>query len=290
MPNLAQHHSNEYTKCIIIGDSGTGKTGCLTSLIRAGFKLGILDMDNGLETLKTYVAKESPELLSNVEYRTLRDTYKASADGPKISGSPKAFVDALRMLDHWRYDDVDLGHPWEWGPDHILVVDSLTFLSDAAFSWAEPLTPKSDRGTSDKRATYAIAQDAVEKVLDLLTGAKYETNVIVTSHVKYVDNPDGTRKGYPTSVGSALSPVIPRYFNTVLLCEVDNAGRRTIRTATTPMITLKNPKPFELGPKYDLSTGLADIFNILRAKEVKLRPDEPRGQLGLPMKRITRRA
>ena len=280
MTSLAQHHSNKFTKAIIIGDPGTGKTGGITPLVCAGYKVRILDMDNGLETLKTYVAKECPELLSNVEYRTLRDTYRPTPEGPKIQGAPKAFVDALRMLDHWKYDDVDLGRPWEWGPDCILVVDSLTFLSDAAFAWAEPLTPKSERGSYDRRATYGIAQDAIEKVLDLLTGVKYETNVIVIAHVKYIDNPDGTRKGYPTSIGQALSPIIPMYFNTVLCCEVDNQGRRTIRTVTSPMITLKNPKPFEMQPRYDLSTGLADIFKILREET----PHRPAKQQQLPLR------
>ena len=47
----------------------------------------------------------------------------------------------------------------------------------------------------------------------------FKRNVIVISHVKYVDNPDGTRKGYPTAIGSALSPVIPRYFNSVALAQ-----------------------------------------------------------------------
>jgi hypothetical protein len=285
MTSLAQHHSNDFTKLIILGDAGTGKTGSLTPLVCAGYKLRILDMDNGLETLKTYVAKECPDFLGNVEYRTLRDTYRASPEGPKIQGAPRAFVDALRMLDHWKYDDIDLGHPWEWGPDCILVVDSLTFLSDAAFAWAEPLTPKSERGSYDKRATYGIAQDAIEKVLDLLTGVKYETNVIIIAHVKYVDNPDGTRKGYPTAVGSALSPIIPRYFNSVALCEVDNAGRRSIRTTTTPMVTLKNPKPFEMAPRYDIGDGLAEFFKVLRTKETPPTPKPKQQQLPLRQRR-----
>ncbi len=267
MPTLDQHHSNKFTKLLVIGDSGTGKTGGLASLVAAGYKLRILDMDNGLETLKTYVAHECPDRASNVEYITLRDVYKASPAGPIISGAPKAFVTALKMLDHWKYDGVDLGRPYEWGPDAILVIDSLTFLSDAAFAWADPLTPRSERGQYDRRATFYIAQQALEKVLDLVTGADYETNVIVIAHVKYVENPDGTKKGYPTAIGSALSPEIPRFFNSVALCEVDQHGKRSIRTTTTPMITLKNPKPFEMAARYPIETGYADFFKVLRGTD-----------------------
>ena len=61
-----------------------------------------------------------------------------------------------------------------------------------------------------RRQWYGTAQDGIEKVLALLTSASFECNVIVISHIKYIDTPEGT-KGYPTAVGSALSPVIPRY-------------------------------------------------------------------------------
>ncbi len=259
MPSLANHQSNEFTKMLLEGDSGSGKTGSLTSLVAAGYHLRILDMDNGLETLKQFVLRTSPESIGNIEYRTLRDTYKATALGPTVS-QPRSFVEAIKMLDRWKYDDVDLGNPADWGSDCILVVDSLTFLSDAAFSWAEGLNP----GAKDRRQIYGAAQDTVEKILALLTSPNFKTNVIVISHIKYIDNPDGSRKGYPTAVGQALSPVIPRYFNSVALCQTSAGGKRTIQTTATAMIDLKNPKPFEMLDKYPLDTGLADFFAVLR--------------------------
>ncbi len=244
---------------LLEGDSGSGKTGSLTSLVAAGYKLRILDMDNGLETLKQFVQRAAPQASRDIEYRTLRDSYKATALGPTVS-QPRAFVEAIKMLDRWKYDDTDLGNPNEWGSECILVVDSLTFLSDAAFAWAEGLNP----GAKDRRQIYGVAQDAVEKVLALLTSPNFQTNVIVISHIKYMDNPDGTRKGYPTAVGQALSPVIPRYFNSVALCQTSAGGKRTIQTAATALIDLKNPKPFEMLDKYPLETGLADFFAVLR--------------------------
>lgn len=259
MPSLANHQSNDYTKMLLEGDSGSGKTGALTSLVAAGYHLRILDMDNGLETLKGFVGKECPDRLSTVEFRTLRDKYRATPAGPVLAGPPKAFVDAIKMLDRWKYDDVDMGVPAEWGPEVILVVDSLTFLSDSAFEWAVGL----NAAAKDPRQWYGAAQDAVEKVLALLSSPNFETNVIVISHIKYMETPDGT-KGYPTSVGSALSPVIPRYFNSVAMCRTKPGGKRTIQTATTGLVDLKNPKPFEMQKEYDLETGLADFFQVLR--------------------------
>lgn len=283
MTKLSAHQSNQFTKMLLMGDSGTGKTGALAALVCDGYKLRILDMDNGLETLKTYAAKNCPANLDNVEYRTLRDKYKSTAAGPIIAGVPKAFTDAIAMLDRWKYvtenETIDLGPPAEWGPECILVIDSLTFLADAAWDWREPLTPRGSSGQYDKRAVYGDAQDAIEKVLALLTGETFRTNVIVISHIRYVDNPDGTKKGYPTAVGSALSPTIPRYFNSVALC-TNVAGKRSIQTAATAMIDLKNPKPFDMLPRYDLADGLSSFFKVLRGTPLTTqKPVLPANQL-----------
>lgn len=272
MPSLANHQSNEFTKLLIEGDSGSGKTGALASLVAAGFSLRILDMDNGLDVLKQFILHTCPEFIGNVEFRTLRDKYKSSAEGPVISGTPKAFVDAVKLLDRWKYSDpsgdIDLGVPSDWGPETILVIDSLTFLSDAAFAFREPLAVRGKDGKFDPRAVYKDAQDAIESVLAFVTGEAFRTNVIITSHIRYIENPDGSRKGYPTSVGSALGPIIPRYFNSVALCDTKN-GKRTIQTAATAMIDLKNPKPFEMAKSYPIETGLAEFFGVLRAAPVK---------------------
>jgi hypothetical protein len=227
-------------------------------------------MDNGLDSLKQYVLRDYPNKLQNIEYRTLRDKYKATAMGP-ICPQPKAFVEAIKMLDRWKYDDTDLGVPAEWGPDSVLIIDSFTFLSDAAFNWADPLTPRGrSSGESDKRATYGIAQGALQKILELVSSEAFETNVIVTFHVRYIDTETG-RKGYPTSIGEALSPKIGRYFNSMAMCQTTAGGKRTIQTAATAMIDLKNPKPFEMEPKYPLETGLADFFKVLRTQPKQLK-------------------
>lgn len=268
MPKLSAHQSNEFTKLLLTGDSGSGKSGALASLVKAGYKLRILDMDNGLDPLKTFVMKDCPKLVENVEFRTLRDDYKTTAAGPKVS-KPKAFVDAMKMLDSWTYNDGEfldysLGKPAEWGPDCILVLDSLSFFSDAAFDWAESMNPSA----KDPRQWFYSAQQAVESALALLTSGSFRTNVIVSAHVRYTTGDDGRNKGYPNAIGSALGPTIPRYFNHWAQCE-NKAGKRLIRTAATNMFDLKNTKPFEMKNEYDLSSGLADFFAVLREPPAK---------------------
>jgi AAA domain len=258
MPSLNAHQSNEFVKLLLCGDSGSGKSGALASLVAAGYHLRILDLDNGLDSLKTFVMKDCPHLADNVEFRTLRDDYKITATGPQVS-KPHAFVDALKMLDNWRYDDVDYGKPSEWGPDVICVMDSLSFFSDAAFDHAKGLNPTA----KDPRQWFYSAQQGVESALAMLTSGSFKTNVIITAHVRYSTNDDGTTKGYPNAIGSALGPTIPRYFNHWAQC-ISKAGKRSIQTAATNMMDLKNTKPFSMKASYPLETGLADFFGVLR--------------------------
>jgi hypothetical protein len=180
MPSLTQHQSNDYVKVLLLGDAKSGKTGSLVSLVAAGYKIRILDMDNLLDILKNLVLQQCPEKADNVEFRTLRDKRKATSAGPIIDGNPRAFVDAIKMLDRWKYktaqgDEIDLGVPGEWGPDCILVIDSLSRLCDAAFDFRDPLTPRGKSGDYDKRATYKDAQDAVEEVLAMITAPSKTT-------------------------------------------------------------------------------------------------------------------
>lgn len=264
MPSLANHQSNQFTKILVIGDAKSGKTGALTSLVAAGYKLRILDFDNLLDPLRAFIEHECPDKLDNVEFRTLRDKRKAGPEGAMIDGKPLAFSHALKMLDHWTYDNVDLGRPAEWGPDCILVLDSLSRFCDAAFDFRLPLAIRGRSGELDLRAVYGDAQDAVENTLANLTSGQFNTNVIVIAHISYQETPDGI-KGFPQGVGQKLSPKIPQYFPTVIRF-FNKGGKRSIKTTSTPMIDLANPKPFEMLPEYPIETGMADIFKVLREK------------------------
>jgi hypothetical protein len=264
MPSLANHQSNDFVKLLLTGDSGSGKSGAKAALVKAGYRLRVLDMDNGLDPLKTFVLKECPQMIDNVEFRTLRDNYKTTAAGPVVD-KPRAFVDAMKMLDHWKYDDTDLGKPSEWGPDCILDLDSLSFFSDAAFDWAKGMNP----GAKDPRQWFYSAQQAVESALALLTSGSFRTNVIVSAHVRYSTGDDARNKGYPNAIGSALGPTIPRYFNHWVQCE-SKSGKRTIQTMATNMFDLKNTKPFEMKESYPISSGLADFFQVLREPPAKI--------------------
>jgi AAA domain len=269
MPSLSKHQSNIVTKVLILGDAKSGKTTSLVSLVEAGYKLRILDMDNLLDPLKEQILAKCPDKIDNVEFRTLRDKRKATALGPVIEGKPRAFVEAVKMIDHWKYTDhdgveTDLGRPTEWGTDCILVLDSLSRFCDAAYDFRDSIAVVGKfTGEKEGRAIYGDAQDAVESSLAHLTSSSFTVNTIVICHGQYMDLPDGTKKIFPQGVGQKLSPKIPQYFP-VYVRLVNKAGKRTIELESNVMIDLAFPKPDTLK---GLSTddGLRKIFETLRS-------------------------
>lgn len=270
MPSLDNHQSNSVTKVLLIGDAKSGKTGSLVSLVKAGYKLRILDFDNLLDILKFMVQNQCPEMIGNVEFRSLRDHRKAGPLGPIIDGQPKAFLEATKMLDRWKYkyqdEEIDLGDPSKWGPDCILVIDSLSRLCDAAYDFAGFVSKN-----PDQRSIYGDAQDFVEAMLADITNDAYFTNIIVIAHGQYMDQEDGTRKIFPQGVGAKLSPKIPQYFPTYIRYKNDG-GKRQIQTTSSAMIDLANPNPEAVAKTYPIETGLAEIFAALRSTSPAEKP------------------
>src|SRR5712672_869854 len=262
MPSLANHQSNLYTKILFLGDSKSGKTTALWSLVKAGYKLRILDFDNLLDSLKEKLLVECPKQLDNVEFRTLRDKYKMGPNGVVIDGAPKAAMNAMKMLNHWKYDEVDLGDPAEWGEDCILVIDSLSRLCDVVYDHHVFLAgPK-----ADGRAVYKNAQDAVGMILADLTSDTFQTNLIVICHGQFMDQADGTSKIFPQGVG----PKIPQYFPVYIRLK-NLAGKRTLQLESDVMIDLAMPSKMQ-SKSLPADDGLAVIFQTLRGKPAALVP------------------
>lgn len=255
-----------YCKLLLLGDSGSGKTGAIASLVRAGYHVGFLDMDNKLAS-GILPKLLTPEEQKRVRVMAPRDKMKFDPGlmAPKLDGKATAFRDAMQALDKWDDDT----RPAEWGAGHIFVLDSLTFLGDAAYNWAQGKNP----GHKDPRLWYGEAQDALETVIGQLTADSFKTHVIVISHINWTTREDGSTKGYPTAIGKALGPRIPAYFNTMVTCETkaSNSGKtaadRTLRCIPTAMLDLKTTM-LELpdGGVLPQATGLATFFEQSGAK------------------------
>lgn len=276
MPDLDAHPSNEIVKGLYMGDPGSGKTGSLTSLVKAGYKLRIWDYDNLLGSLVSYVRKECPENIGLVKYQTFTDKFKAS-DMPVVmvggnavvqgftKGTPDAYIKGLKQLERWKTEGEDLGDPGSWGADHVVVIDSLTSMAQAAYRYAQAMNPMAKEG----RTHYFTAQQLVMNLLYTLCSKDFNVNVLVLAHIDYDKNHLDITKGFPRSIGSAINDTISANFNCVLMAESQGSGpsvKRVIRTNSTGIVDLKNPVSFKLPDSLPLETGLATFFKEVVGK------------------------
>lgn len=289
MPAITAHHSANVTKLMLLGDSGTGKTGALTSLVTAGYKLRILDLDNGLDILRTYLTSpKSPyykelvdakvNLEDAVKYVTLTETMR-SVNGRIIPAKATVWPRAVELLQNWKTPEEELGDPRNWGQDCVLVIDSLSMLSTAALNYSQAMNGQLGASSSSKgydmRADIGAAQNQIERLLQYFYDSACNTNVIIISHIIYRD-PDGSggqlnfaKRGYPNSIGVALAPRIPRYVNNILQLSEEGSGastRHKIYTVSQGTVSLKSSAPVNVKPSYDIHNGLAEFFAAVRSE------------------------
>lgn len=253
MATLADHHSSNLVKMLLLGHSGSGKTGSLASLVSAGYKLRYLDFDNGLDILANILKRKNPKLLTNVEYELFTDTYKPV--GAQIMASKvEAWEAGMKKLTEWTASK-------EPEPDVVIVIDSLTLASRALFNWV--LKTNNKLLGQPEIQHWGAAQTTLENFLALIVSDAVKQNIIICSHITmYGEGENDIKLGFPTSsVGRSFSAKIPRYFNSVLMVRSQNNGaKREILTKPTNMIELKNSSPFVVKDSYPIETGIADYF------------------------------
>lgn len=247
-------------KLLYIGNSSTGKTGSLVSLVEAGYIIGMIDFDNGVKVLRYFAQHRCPDKAKNIRALPFRDEYGLDQmNRLKVKGQPRAFANAVKATQEWD----DKTKPAEWGENHIFVVDSLSTMGKAAHAWAESINPSA----KEPRTWFHGAQQAIENYISMLTSPLFKTHVIVISHVDYVEDASGMQKGFASSIGKALGPTLPKYFNNLILAESSGSGKNTkrvIKTLPTGVIDLKNEAPFMIDESLPLDSGLATIFSKLK--------------------------
>ena len=295
MTDILDHHSSQTTKCFIVGKQGTGKTGLLISLVAMGYKLRILDFDNGADILKNlltsydypyrkYMEDHKIPLRGAIDVCTIAEKMKShSTESRFIPQSSRGWEKMVSMLERWRdkKEDEDLGPVESWGTDVVLCFDTFGTCSDLAFFHTQALNNRlGDRFDEHGRDTGG-AQNILKNLVQKIFHPDIKCNVIFNSHITYVDESRGIAQrprldgviedptGYPTAIGRALSPVVGKYFNNVLMVEQSGSGQSAKHEIfTVPMkgVSVKTANPAVLKPKYNIETGLAEIFCTLRGE------------------------
>lgn len=285
-------------KLLLIGDSSAGKTGALASLASAGFNLRILDLDNGIDILKSLLTDPKSiydkSAINRVMFQTITETMRV-AGGKIIPAKATVWPNMLKMLERWmepavgeegtpRYEPaIDLGKITTWTQNDVLVIDSLTKASEAAMNFIQGMA--GHLGTSEASFTtmreIGAAQALIGGLLNLLADTSIRCHVVVLSHITYIDDRDAQiiegesrpRVGYPSAVGKALSPMIPRWFNSMLLAKTEGSGagtRQMLYTKPMGVVGAKSSAPSSTPTSYPVATGLADYFKAVRQGKIPL--------------------
>jgi hypothetical protein len=301
-------------KSLIIGKSGSGKTGATASLVTAGYNLRILDTDKGVNTLKSLltdprypyaklIKDRKIDLNKAVRYVSIDTAMKVRGVTRKLPGEgnrtttenilapvdAKAWTKAVELLVHWKEPDFDLGPVNTWGPNDILVIDSFSTLAKCAYYFNQSLNGR--LGARDEGYDYQRdvggAQTQLTRLLELLYDSSIKCNVLVISHITWVDETKGVAErprtgskedgkseylsmpdGYPSAIGRALSPQMGKYFNDTWIVRSSGSGtnvRRTITTVPNDGVLAKHSVYLERD--YDIDWGLAKIFLAIRGSE-----------------------
>lgn len=276
MPKISSHPSSSTTKLLLIGDPGSGKTGALLSLAFAGYNLRIVDLDNGVEILKNLLRplpSDSPEKVQakaeaaeRIDFITITDSFR-NAGGRAIPKSAKAWPELMKTLDNWP----GFGPVSSWTPQDVLVLDSMTMAGLAALRYVLQLNARLTQ--APYQSDWGEAQALLEGLCQYLYDSSIQCNVIVTSHISFIgrerdeNNRDIDPKGFPMTLGRALSPKVGRYFNSLLMIRSTTIGdkvQREILTDSFTNIELKTSAPFIVKKRYSITSGLADYFKDVR--------------------------
>jgi hypothetical protein len=257
---------------MLMGDPGSGKTGALAALIKERARFGIerfaiLDWDDGLDVLAALLSDED---LDCVYYETLRDELKATQKGVDIR-TADAFTRGMALMNNWKAKDVNLGPSLSWGPETVLVNDTITGLGDAAFNFC--MAHGDTKG--DSWRSIGAAMGLQDKLVQMLVALNCHT--ILNSHVRYMfgggkkavvdahgqieykevdSRTDG--EAYPSALGRQLPPTIGRHFNSILELKLVGKNRR-IRTVPEDRMNLKIP--FKIKDELPQETGMVEIFD-----------------------------
>ncbi len=206
-------------KVILMGDSGTGKTYSIRTLIDAGLEPFIIFTEPGMEVLGdileevhwTYIppAQIGWEGLSSIAKLVNTLDYDGIA---KMRDSNKTRYQELLKIIEQCNDFVDqngehFGDVMTWGTDRVLVIDSLSGLNDMASQLT--VGGKPVKGMQD----WQVAQNMLKFFIDKLTTQCKCTFVLMTHLAREKDEITGGTTLMVSTLGQKLAPELPKYFS-----------------------------------------------------------------------------
>lgn len=225
MPSLLDPMT-ESAKILYIGDSGHGKTGSKASLVACGYKLRMIDTDNGFKILRSlltdsehypyasymkkkgidpaaegvisYIPIEVPMGMQSRSVKRGAGTINYNVLAPENSSAWNRVVSLLQK--GWIDNGKDFGKITDWDPETILDFDTLSTLAELAHYWNQDMNGRLGALEDDHGRDAGAAQELIRRLMLHLTSPSVKCNVMVTTHITWTD----TTRGAPQSPETLL--------------------------------------------------------------------------------------
>ena len=280
-----KYESSPYVKMLFMGDTGAGKTGATVALAAAGYNVHNLDLEAGTDIIADFILNptsmyrralpglwtqaQADSIQQRYDFVSISETMKKSKTekGTKVFGAGDGWNKVIAQLENWTDGENSYGPVESWTPKDVLVIDSLTKLTKFAFRFQ--LAMNGRLFTRPEQNDIYQAQILVEALIENLCSVQIPCHVVINCHIKYLEA-GAMLRGFPETIGKALSPTLGRHFNHTLLARTSGqkeALTRKIITTTTGAIDLKSTAPLRVKAEYELKTGLAEYFRDVTGGE-----------------------
>lgn len=224
---------------LLQGESGTGKTDCLATLIEAGLELFLIVTEpNGLEVLIDSINRRKLDI-NKLHYRVISPArpgftrllemaktiavsdYELLAKMRPTAGRTNAqFITLLETICDFVCDRTgeSFGPVSQLGPNRAVVLDSLSGLSLMAMD-----ITIGDKVTAHQ-GEWGIAMSNVDRFL-LGCTSDFTSLFVLTAHVeRETEENSGTSRIMASTLGKKLAPRLPRFFSEVVMTYNDKEG------------------------------------------------------------------
>jgi len=211
-------------KVMLIGGTGSGKTHSIRTLVDAGLEVFVLFTEPGMETLADissenlhwkYIAPAAPEWGDMVDSATKINTMslKMLSEMSDINKRKYSqFIDVLNSLANFQDDRTGkfFGAVDDWGPERVLVVDSMSGLSIMAMNLIAGSKPVKSI------ADWGVSVDNLERLTTKLCVDTRCHFVLICHAEREMDETTGAQLAMASTLGRKLGPKLPRFFSEVI--------------------------------------------------------------------------
>lgn len=241
MPPFDAYQNQDRIKLLLLGHPKVGKTALLATLANAGYRVRILDFDNNLSIMKSYLAPDASALVDFVSLN---------------AKDPLSWKRAKELTRKWD----DGSKPTDWQNDTVLAIDSASFWSDNAVEYFRSLPPPPGK-QKDPRQDFYAAQTEVENEVAYLTSQKFKCHVIFITHWRdQLSKSEEIYRTVPAFFGNILPSTVPKYCNNVWGAALKQGDKRVIKTQSTTSTEFLGSS----APKAVLSEEEFDLGKIFR--------------------------